>query len=207
MTQHKTSALGDPHLATGFTSFGLSTYDVTNCENWMPDLSFDSKMSSLLRNITNSTEARILLLHISCQSLKESVYMPGKRSALRKIIQWRRPTSRLMLSSSARTWLNPDIGARKMIMLTMSFLQWFRPFWKGDMNTIVKELSPSSFKERKAGEDSIPNPSLRIVLTSLASMSTNVVDCPFPCILVGCLSTNYVFFWTSGNHSGFQNVL
>lgn len=55
----------------------------------MPDLSFESKMSSLLRNITNSTEARSLLLHISCQSLKESVYMPRKKSALKKVIQWR----------------------------------------------------------------------------------------------------------------------
>jgi hypothetical protein len=61
------------HFATGFVSFGLLVYEVTNDENLIPDFSFASRISSLFRNNMNSTLARILLLHIICQSLIESV--------------------------------------------------------------------------------------------------------------------------------------
>jgi len=61
------------HRVTDFGSFGWFLYDGTNEENCIPDFSLRLRTSSLFRNSTNSTSARILLLQIVCHSRKESV--------------------------------------------------------------------------------------------------------------------------------------
>ena len=66
------SSVKNSHLATGFVLFSPE-YEVTNDENFMPELSLACRRSSLFRNKMSSTEARILLLHIACHSLNESV--------------------------------------------------------------------------------------------------------------------------------------
>ena len=138
------------HLATGFVEFS-PLYDVTNDANSTPEPSFASRRSSLFRNMTNSTAARILLLHIACHSLNESVWEVHEMSQTRFQEAWGQ-TRRFTVSSSARTWLKPDIGAKKMMTFTNhpGLYVSKAPDSRDGYRTIVKELGPGGYNHMSA---------------------------------------------------------
>ena len=113
-------------------------------------------------------------------------------------------TRRLTLSSSASTWLKPDIGAKKMMMLTRTKLV-------NSSSRVFKGRSsvPSSKNWAQVAIQLSKMRGFNLITTHtpLASTSSHIIDCPLFCLLRTTFCNNYMFFGSNSGYTGFQYVV